>query len=573
MRVGPDVGLLPTPSDAAISPGVATVKRLTVALLGALLLFGVGQAGALQPVGVRPATVAHACLEDGCTVEAGAFVTCLSNDACRNAVVIACVAILGFVVGPLTANDGIVPLLTAAYNAASSATKWALDSLAGTISNAYSHAQAYFAPSAAEKAGLQNLAIAVSVAQGMDLVTPGFNWGSCGTCPAAGQYHRVAPALPDSMTVVFTSPVFSTCTGTCTLYFAPDWYNGADEPLTQDVILMSWKALSASGAIVASGATTYVVDGGLPSINYDPESSWTGMTSAPVTFTASFGLSNAGRPDISTGLAHSYYFQGWRFHLSGPGTGEAVSLYDVGHQADYALGTFLVNQTAGYWDRIGFSNTATPDPGSLGHGIGDQQIAIATGSGAAGAGLLTSLIGKTVHKDSTGQAIGATPTVTDANGAVVPIVQPTTQTAISAQTGTNTNVLSIPAAIATAITATAASVASLVNLLTNFFDLSRPIDTSSFRSNASLMSMAFPFSIPWDVARMTHLAFDVAPVTPSLTFSLCISGGHVSSSCSNPPSLSLAILDPFIGFIRWALLLMFIVGIAYGYRRLAGASV
>jgi len=534
--------------------------------MAAVLLFGASSAGTLQAVGVHPATVAHACLEDGCVVEAGAFVTCLSNDSCRNAVVIACVAILGFVVGPLTANGAIVTILTDAYNAASSGTKWALDSLASTITNAYNHAQAYFAPSAAEKAGLQNLAVSVSVAQGMDLVTPGLfsDW------PA--MYNRVAPGPVDTMTIVFTSPVLSTCTGSCTLGFMPNFGNGGDQPLKTDVIGMDWKVLSASNTILASGHETYTVSAGLPLTGNQPGANWSGMTSAPVTFTASFGLNGALRNDIQPQGTH-YQFENWLLHESGPGTGEATQTYHVGNQADYPVGTFLVNQTAGYWDRIGFSNTATPDPGSLGHGIGDQQIAIATGTGVAGTGLIGSLIGKTVHRDSTGQAIGATPTVTDANGAVVPIVQATTPAAIQSQTGTNTNILSIPAAIATAITATATAVGSMVNLLTNFFDLSRPIDTSSFRSNASLMSMAFPFSIPWDVARMTHLAFDVAPVTPALTFSLCISGGHVSSSCSNPPSLSLAILDPFIGFIRWALLLMFIVGIAYGYRRLAGASV
>jgi hypothetical protein len=547
------------------------VNKFAASLALALVVFGMGQAGTMRAVGVHPATVAHACLEDGCVVEAGAFVTCLSNDACRNSVVIACVAILGFVIGPLTANGAIVSILTGAYNAASSGTKWALDSLAGTISNALNRAQAMFAPSAAEKAGLQNLAGAVSVAQGLDLVTPGLGTYCC--WPAwEGNYHRTQSTLTtDTLTIVFTSPVLSTCTGTCTLYFTPNFYNGADEPLTNDILGMSWKILSASNAILYSGGTTYVVGGGTPLTGQEPGSNCGNcLTTAPVTFTAQFWLNGAARTDVSP-QGHHYYFQGWTIHESGAGTGEASQHYSVGAQANYPLGTFLVNQTAGYWDRLGFSNTATPDPGSLGHGIGDQQIAIATGTGVAGTGLIGSLIGKTVHRDSTGQAIGATPTVQDVTGATVPIVQPTTQTALQGQATyapTSTNILSIPAAIATLITATATATAAMATGLARFFDLSIPINWSRLET-AGVVLDRFPFSIPFDVVAIAGSVFSVAPIAPSFTGNIQ-SGilGHTWTA-----TMSLTAFSGVMAALRWGELVALIIGVALAYRKWAGGAV
>jgi hypothetical protein len=556
-------GVLPRPDEAAAILGVVTVNKLAASLALALVVFGLGQAGALRSVGVRSATVAHACLEDGCVVEAGAFVTCLSNDACRNSVVIACVAILGFVIGPLTANSAIVGILTNAYNAASSGTKWALDSLASTINNALGLAQSYFAPSAAEKAGLQNLGIAVSVAQGMDLVTPGVGGFT-------GMYHRISPTTTDTMTVVFTSPVYSSCTGTCTIYFTPVFLNGADEPLTNDIMTMAWKVLSSTNTILQSGSAIYVVGGGTPLTEFAASESnnnngWAANTS--ITLSTSFQLNAAARGDISN-PGHHYYYQGMQVHFGGTGTPSGTLTYDVGSQASYPVGTFLVNQTAGYWDRIGFSNTATPDPGSLGHGIGDQQIAIATGTGVAGTGLIGSLIGKTVHRDSTGQAIGATPTVTNTAGAVVPIVQPITSGAITAQNGIATNILSIPAAIASAITGTLTGVTAIAAGLATFFDLSIPIQWSRLHEVGVALDR-FPFSIPFDVVGIAGSVFSVAPVAPS--FSGDIQSGILGHTWT--ATMSLTAFSGVMAALRWGELVALIIGVALAYRKWAGGAV
>jgi len=277
-------------------------------------------------------------------------------------------------------------------------------------------------------------------------------------------------------------------------------------------------------------------------------------------------------------------------------------IYWVGTQASYPLGTFLVNHDSGYFDRIGFSNTATPDPPTLGRGIGDQQIAIGAGAAVAGTGYIGSLIGKTVHQGG-GQSVGSIPTVTDVTGATVPIVQPTTEPATTTQAGITIGLPTISdilqgtgAAVGTAVstlgsiltgTTTLTGVATgiltgvtsiigsigtffgwLTTTLTTFFDLSIPINWSRLRSSAGVLDR-FPFSIPFDVIAIAGSVFSVAPVAPSFTGN--IHSGIMGETWS--ATMSLTAFSGIMAALRWGELAALIIGVALAYRKWAGGAV
>lgn len=215
----------------------------------------------------------------------------------------------------------------------------------------------------------------------------------------------------------------------------------------------------------------------------------------------------------------------------------------------YCLGSSCAHIQGSAWTQTGVpSSPSVTATQSAGAAALPRSIPVVPG---ATLGTGTAALGQVLDHPGTS-------TVTNVNGQTVPVTGTTATTA---------------GAFAGTLTGVSDAIGSVGQTLTHAFDLSRPVDTSKLRSDATLMSTAFPFSIPWDIARLTHAAFDVTPVTPQLSLSLCMSGGHISTTCPNAPTLSLGAMDPFMPFLRWALLVMAIAWVAYAYRRMIGGAI
>jgi hypothetical protein len=576
------------------------VRRFAAALLLAVVVFGLGQGGALRAPGVRPAVVAHACAYDGCVVEAGAFVTCMNNTACTNMVITVAVALLAYAVFPNQSNQAIANGLVGAYNAAGVGTKFAVDSLAGTINRAFSQGAVSVSPSAMEKAGLANLAVAIAAGQNMALVEP----APISTFGYAGMYQWADNT--GTIGLVWTR-IIPTCT-------SGDGCPGGNLAVGMDMSfygttyrnwVLSWKVLTPGGTILAAGATAP----GAMSANGCCLGLWStsGVDHQGKVLLGGYSgyvgdvLTVQLTPDVTRPQGDK-----WGVMAMGFGTnvyGAAPRFDDVGKQASYPLGTFYVNSAPGYFDSIGGAMTATPDPPSLPQSIGDQQIAI--GAGIATVGYIGSLFGKTANQgvgavgDSLIAAGSATPTITDAGGSTVPIVQPTvgTQTGVQLGLGTANGILTgieagigsmatgitsivtgtttltgVATGILTGVTAIITSIGSffgwLTTTLTTFFDLSIPINWDRLRGSGGVLDR-FPFSIPFDVIAIAGSVFSVAPVAPSFT-------GNIHSGIMGQTWSATMHLDAFSGIMaafRWGELAALIIGVALAYRKWAGGAV